>query len=257
MLGDVTGFFTDQAATPKAASASFGMLDVFRYLQLDLVSGGVLIVGGAIFLVGLVSYWRQSSLIPALFFIPPALVYFATILLERPTRPRFFFFVAGFLLLVGVRGVFVIIRFVLDRFGRRWANWERPAKWAAVAALIALLLLDLSRTYGKPKMDYEGALAQVEASRGPSDIVAVAGIGADFVYNNFYGRNWPRLRSADHLASLRRGHDVLVLHTFERPLGDADPALLEAIKTRCAEERGFTGTLQDGDIYVSRCAGRS
>ena len=95
-------------------------------MQLGFVSGGVLLIGGAVFLVGLVSYWRQSPLIPALFFIPPALVYLATVLLDRPSRPRFFFFIAGFLLLVGVRGVFVIIRFVLDRLGQPWTAWERP-----------------------------------------------------------------------------------------------------------------------------------
>jgi hypothetical protein len=216
----------------------------------------VLLIGGAVFLVGLVSYWRQSSLIPALFFIPPSLVYFATVLLERPTRPRFFFFIAGFLLLVGVRGVFVIIRFVLDRLGEQWTDWERPARWVAVTAMIGLLVVDLSRTYGKPKMDYEGALAYVEASRRPSDIVALGGIGTDFVYNSFHDRNWPRLSSADHLASLRRRNDVVVLHTFERALGHGNPSLLDAIRFRCTEERYFAGTLQDGDIHVSRCERR-
>lgn len=253
MLGDVAGFFGAQAATPKPAPSGLGVLDLFRNMQFDPVRGGVLIVVGAVFLVGVVSYWRQSPLIPALFFVPPSLIYLATVLLDRPSRPRFFFFIAGFLLLVGIRGVFVIIRFVLDRLGPRWTAWERPARWAAVAAMTGLLLVDLSRTYGRPKMDYEGALAYVEASRRPDDIVALGGIGADFVFTRFYGRNWPRLTSAEHLASLRRGHDVLVLHTFERPLGQADPRLLHALKTSCIEERDFAGTLQDGDIHVSRC----
>ena len=129
-------------------------------------------------------------------------------------------------------------------------------RWAAVAAMAGLLLVDLSRTYGKPKMDYEGALAYVEASRRPGDIVALGGIGTDFVYTSFHGRNWPRLGSAEHLASLRRRNDVLVLHTFDRALGHGDPALLRALETRCIEERNFAGTLQDGDIHVSRCARR-
>jgi mannosyltransferase len=254
MLGDVAGFFGAQATTPRPKPAGLTVLDLFR--NLDLIRGGVMISGGAVFLVGIVSYWRQSPLIPALFFIPPALVYFAAVLLERPSRPRFFFFIAGFLLLVGVRGVFVIIRFVLGRLGQPWAAGEKPLRWAAVAAMTGLLLLDLTRTYGKPKMDYEGALAYVEVSRRPGDIVALAGIGADFVYTSFYDRNWPRLTSAGHLAQLRRRNDVLVLHTFERPLGQADPTLLDALKTRCAEERSFAGTLQDGEIYVSRCTRR-
>lgn len=256
MLGDVAGFFGGQATTPKPPPAGFDIVDLFRNLQFGLVGGGILIVGGTVCLVGLVSYWRQSSLIPALFFIPPAMVHLATVLLDRPSRPRFFFFIAGFLLLVGVRGVFVIIRFVLDRLGKPWTAWEKPARWAAVAAMTGLLVFDLGRTYGKPKMDYESALTFVDASRRPNDSVALAGIGADFVYTRFYNRNWPRLGSAEHLASLRRSHDVLVVHTFERPLGSVDPALLDAIKTSCTEEREFAGTLQDGDIYVSRCARR-
>jgi len=150
----------------------------------------------------------------------------------------------------------VIIRFVLDRLGPQWAAWERPVRWAAVAAMTGLLLADLGRSYGKPKMDYEGALAYVEASRRPGEIVALGGIGTDFVFTKFYRRNWPRLKGADDLASLRRGNDVLLLHTFEHPLRQADPALLNAIKTDCIEERNFLGTLQDGDIHVSRCARR-
>jgi 4-amino-4-deoxy-L-arabinose transferase-like glycosyltransferase len=254
MLGDVAGFFGAQSSVTAQKPVGLGVLDLFRNLHLDFVRAVVFAIGGTIFIVGLVSYWRQSLLIPALFFIPPALVYSATVLLDRPSRPRFFFFIAGFLLLVGVRGVFVIIHFVLERLGQRWAAWESGARWAAITAMIGLLLVDLSRAYGKPKMDYEGALAYVEASSRPGDIVALGGIGADFVYNNFHDRNWPRLMSADHLASLRRSHDVLVLHTFERPLGQADPRLLEALKTRCTQERDFAGTLQDGDIHVSRCA---
>lgn len=254
MLGDVAGFFGAQATTTRPKPTGLTVLDLFR--NLDFIRASLMISGGAVLLVGAVSYWRQSPLIPALFFIPPALVYFAAVLLERPSRPRFFFFIAGFLLLVGVRGVFVIIRFVLDRLGPRWAAVERPLRWAAVAAMTGLLLIDLSRTYGKPKMDYEGALAYVEASRRPGDIVALAGIGTDFVYTSFHDRDWPRLISAGHLASLRRRNDVLVLHTFERPLSQADPALLETLKTRCTEEREFAGTLQDGEIYVSRCTRR-
>ena len=72
MLGDVAGYFGTQAATPGQAPAGPGLLDLFRNLQLGYVSGGILLIGGGVFLVGFVSYWRQSPLIPALFFIPPA-----------------------------------------------------------------------------------------------------------------------------------------------------------------------------------------
>lgn len=254
MIGDVSGFFGADAAAPKPVAAHGGMFDLFSYLRLDLLSVTMLAVGSGVFLVGLASYWRQSSLIPTLFFIPAALIFFATVLMERPTRPRFFFFAAGFLILVGVRGVFVIIHFALNRAAQPWPSYEKLVRWVTVAALTGLLLFDLSRTYGKPKMDYEGALAYIDASRRPDDMVALAGIGTGLVYRNFYRRDWPQLTSADDLESLRRGHDLLVLRTFERPLSHADPALLEALKSRCTEERNFPGTLLDGDIFVSRCA---
>jgi hypothetical protein len=253
MLGDVAGFFGAQATASKPGPAGPGALDMLRNQQLGVARGSVLVVGGFVFLVGVVSYWRQSPLIPALFFIPPSLVYLATVLLDRPSRPRFFFFIAGFLLLIGVRGVFVVIGFILDRLGPPWTARKKSARWMAVATMTGLLVFDLSRTYGKPKMDYEGALTFVDASRRPDDSVVTAGIGADFVYTRFYHRNWPRLLGAQHLATLRRSQDVLALHTLERPLGSADPDLLHAIKVNCTEERRFAGTLQDGDIHVSRC----
>jgi hypothetical protein len=105
-------------------------------------------------------------------------------------------------------------------------------------------------------MDYEGALAFVEASRRPGDIIALGERGVDDVYTLYYARDWPRLLNAGHLAQLRRGQDVLVLHTFERYFGHRDPALLATIKTSCTEERNFIGTLNDGGIHVSRCTRR-
>jgi mannosyltransferase len=253
MLGDVASFFGDSGTKAYGSSAGWAILEIFRSLRFGFNAGAVLVVGGAVFLVGLASYWRQSPFTLFLFFLPPALVYFTSVGLGRPTFPRFFFFIAGFLLLVGVRGVFAVIRFTLARLGGRWMQWERSISWTAVGAMTALLLFDLSRSYLKPKMDYTGALAYVDASRRPGDIVALGDQGTDYVYSHYYIRDWPRLMNADHLVRLRRDHDVLVLHTFERFFRRANPALFAAIKTRCTEERNFIGTLNDGDIHVSRC----
>lgn len=252
MIGDVATFFGDPDTTPKAATAGWAIIELFRNLQFGQGSV-ILLAGGAIFLIGVASYWRQSPLTVALFFLPAAMVYFTAVALDRPTFPRFFFFIAGFLLLVGVRGVFTIDSFVLRKLGPRIAALEKPVQWAAVAAMTAVLLLDLSRTYLKPKMDYDGALAFVEANREAGDVVALGENGVNYTYTEYYGRKWPLLTGADHLAALRKGHDVVVLHTFERYLQVKDPALLDAIKTTCVEEKKFGGTLYDGDIRVSRC----
>lgn len=253
MLRDIAGFFHAEATAAKAGTTNSGFLHMLAGMRLSLALGSFVIAVGAVFLIGLASYARQSLVIPALFFIPPALIYFTTVLLERPTRPRFFFFIAGFLLLVGMRGVFVTIHFILDRLGQPWWSYERSARWTAVAAMAGLLIFDLSRTYGKPKMDYEGALAYVDASPHSEDAVALAGVGTEFVYREFYHRNWPELTSADQLATLRGSRDVLVLHTLDRALGQSNPVLLQTLQSSCREERNFAGTLQDGDIHISRC----
>jgi 4-amino-4-deoxy-L-arabinose transferase-like glycosyltransferase len=165
MLGDVAGFFTAQATAPKPASGGFGMLDVFRYLQIDLVSGSVLIVGGA-----RLPRWPRK-LLASVTTHPGAILHAASDGLFRhgPARQAhatpLHFLRCRLLLLVGVRGVFVIIGFVLDRLGRAMREWERPARWAALTAMIALLVLDLSRTYGKPKMTMR---AHLPMSRRPA-----------------------------------------------------------------------------------------
>jgi len=252
MLGDVAAFFGDSGTKAGyGASAGWAILELFRNLQLGFNSAAILAVGGAIFLVGLVSYWRQSPLIVSLFFLPPALVYLTSVLLDRPTFPRFFFFVAGFLLLVGVRGVFTIIHFALTRLGRM--RWEKAVRWAAVVAMTLVLTFDLSRSYLKPKMDYQGALAYVDATHRPGDVIALGEQGAGYVYTQYYGRNWLRLMKPTDLARLRSGHDVVVLRTFDRFFRSSNPALFDALKTGCTDERTFKGTLGEGDIHVSRC----
>ncbi len=254
MLGDIATFFQDTSEGHKAASPVWAIIELLRNLSLGAQGAGILIVGGAIFLVGLVSYWRQAPLIPLLFFLPPLVVYLTAVLLDRPTFPRFFFFVAGFLLLVGIRGVFEINRFALARLGSGWLAWEKPVQWAAVAAMAGVLVLDLSRTYGRPKMDYAGALAYVERQQHPGDRVAAAGIGADYVYNIYHRRGWASVNSLAELTALRRQTDVIVVRTFERSMASGNAALLASIRGSCTLLYIAEGTLADGDLFVSRCA---
>ena len=97
------------AASPGARVATTGwaILETLRGLQLGYATSGAIVLGGALFLVGSWSYLRQSPLVLALFFVPGAVLLAATILLQRPTFPRFFFFLAGFALLIIVRGIVV------------------------------------------------------------------------------------------------------------------------------------------------------
>ena len=256
MLGDVAGFFGAQATTPKPPPAGFDILDLFRNLQFGLVSGARLdrrrhrLPSRPRQLLASVAAHPGSVLHPA-GHGPPR---------HRPARQA-----------VATALLFLHRRLPPPRRRSRRLRHHPVRTGSAGAAMgdvgepfaVGGRRGDDRAARGRSEPDLRQAENGLRRCAGlcrciapANDTVALAGIGADFVYTRFYNRNWPRLTGAGHLASLRRSHDVLVVHTFERPLGSADPALLDAIKTSCTEEREFAGTLQDGDIYVSRCARR-
>ncbi len=267
MLGDLHAFFTVKGAHgPKAATAGWALVELVRGLQVGSNLGGgvmilALLLGGAAFVAGLWSYARQKPALLgptalALFLLPGAVVYLTSLAMHRPTFPRFFFFLAGFALLIAVRGVMVLIDLFFRLTAGRLQALRPALAGLAVICMVVVAASDLPRTYGKPKMDYLGAMAFVESSARPGEGVIAAGEGTGFPYNRFYGRAWPQIESAAELDTLRRGRPaVWVLYTFKRYLKVGQPDLLRSIETSCEAPRKFPGTLADGDIWVARCKG--
>ena len=114
LLSDVHAFFERRSETTNVATAGWAILETLKGLQLAYMGAG-LFAGALVFAVGCWSYLRQSPTVLALFFAPPLVVLATTVLLQHPIRPRFFFFAAGFALLVIMRGA------------RRDRELDRPA----------------------------------------------------------------------------------------------------------------------------------
>jgi mannosyltransferase len=260
LLGDVHSFFVEKANGPKAATAGWALVELVRGLQSGSSLGGVmvlaLLLGAAAFLAGIWSYLRQSPLVLGLFLVPGAVVYLVSLMLDRPTFPRFFFFVVGFALLIAMRGVMVIIDVTLKLARGRLAPLRPALSGLAVVCMVVVAGSALPRSYGKPKQDFVGAMRWVEAAAAPDEPIIAAGNGTGMPYTLFYRRPWPEIRSAKELDDLRRGRRaVWVLYTFRRYIRNGQPDLLDSIEATCEPPREFPGTLADGDILVRRCKG--
>ena len=254
LLGDVQAFFGDTSQGVKAASPLWALAELARGLQVGYATGAVVAVAAAVFLVGCWSYLRQSPTILALFLAPGILVFATSALMQRPTFPRFFFFMAGFILLIVVRGALTITEFIRARLGG-FGEVLRPwAPLAAVASMVLASVVILPRNYGGPKQDFAGALRYIDARAGPTDLVTTAGGGTTYVYGAYYGRPWKRLTGAPELKAARAAHpNVWVVRTFERYVRKDEGPLFAALETTCDPAVTFPGTLADGDVFVSRC----
>lgn len=254
LLGDMQAFFGDTSQGVKAASPAWALQELVRGLQVGYATGGVVLVVAAVFVVGCWSYLRQSPTILALFVGPGLFVFAVSALMQRPTFPRFFFFMAGFALLIAVRGALTITEFIRGRLGG-FGEAVRP--WApilAVGAMAAVSAMILPRNYGGPKQDYAGALRYIEAHRAPGDAVVTVGGGATYAYVKYYNRPWRRLTDAADLASERQAHPaVWVVRTFDRYVMKDERPLFDVLQASCEPQIEFAGTLADGDVDVSRC----
>ncbi len=218
--------------------------------------GWGVIFAGILFLSGSWSYFRQSPTILTLFLLPAPITLAAAIILERPIRPRFFFFLMGFGLLIAVRGAMAIGGWIASHRRSSFLGRSRHVllPQLLIAGMMVLSVLALPNTYRYPKQDFEQALRFVEETRKDDEAVVVVGEGAAFPYQLYYLRSWPRIDSVEQLKAARAtGDAVWLLYTFQSYIESSQPALMDAILSGCSPARTFTGTLAGGSIEVYRC----
>ncbi len=257
LLLDLQKFFG--AASPagaRVATTGWAILETLRGLQLGYATSGAIALGAALLLVGSWSYLRRNPIVLALFVVPGAVLLAATILLQRPTFPRFFFFLAGFALLITVRGIVVAAAWIARRLpsGALSARLRPLVPAASIAAAAVVSLLALPSGYRYPKQDYEGALKFLAANASAKDVVVLAGIGVTTPFQKYYGKAWPRLASADQLTAARQQrNDVWLAYTFRQYIEALEPGLMREVLTHCPTVKTFPGTLAGGSIVVTKC----
>lgn len=208
------------------------------------VPGGLVAVAGAaaIGLAGLASYWRRSPAVVAIMIVPALLTAVAMFAAEHNLWPRFFFFCAGFAVLIAVRGVFAVVERVAPARAPLLAT-------AALALLVAGSAVTLPRAY-RPKQDYLSARDFIERERASGDAVVTVDL-TRFPYERYLATGWLTAGSADELEAIERRHGrTWVVYTFPARLSATEPALWSRLQHSYRTAATFPGTVGGGAVIV-------
>jgi len=198
----------------------------------------VVLVGGS----GLVSFWRRDRRLTLLMILPGIITAAVVLATGHNLWPRFFFFSAGFAVLIAVRGGFAVAERLLPRGGRLLAQVGAAAAIAASGFLVP-------RAWG-PKQDFGGAAAHVERARSADDAVVTVDL-TDYPYRRYFGRRWPTVTSLDSLETVERQHPrTWLLYTFPIRLAAVQPGIWERLAQAYDTSAVFPGTVGGGAVVV-------
>lgn len=198
---------------------------------------GVLVLGG-----GLVSWWRRSPAVAAMLVVPVLVTAGLLFVVAHNLWPRFFFFAAGFAMMIAVRGVFVAVRAVLP-------GANAVPGTAALTLVILGSLLGVHRAWG-PKQDYEGAARYVTSVAGQNDAVVAVDLTA-YPYARYYGTAWPSVDNLQTLEEIERRHrKTWLLYTFPIRLSAVHPDIWDRLQSRYDTAAVFPGTVGGGAVVV-------
>jgi 4-amino-4-deoxy-L-arabinose transferase-like glycosyltransferase len=232
-------------------SPAWTVLEMLRGLAGANLGGIVAFAGLFVLGVGVVSYAREEPVVVQLLFLPAALGGLLTMALGHPLWPRFFFFAAGFAVLVVVRATTVL--------GRRAASLLRSSPRIGDALGTALVVLgilltspSLRHVYG-PKQDFDGAFAYVQRHSAPGDVVVTVGIATD-AFRKLHGVDWPAVEKPADVDAVRADAPrTWLVYTLPLHVESVYPELMAKVRTEFTVEARFQGTLGGGTIFV--CSG--
>ncbi|MBL8962384.1 MAG: glycosyltransferase family 39 protein [Gemmatimonadetes bacterium] len=258
MAARVVNFFLHkESALAGISSPAWAAAEAVRVLLVGLSGGsavlatvGLVILGvaGVVGLSGAADYLRREPRVAALLLLPAVTMLGGALASRGTMYPRFFFLLAGFALLVGVRGVVRSSELVGRVLGR-----PRLGPTLATAVLVlgaAGSAATLPRNWRLPKQDYEGALRFVEGEAARSGgTIATADMTTE-IYGRYFGRSWHDVRDVATLVQLRKSGPVWFVYTFPRYLARYDASLAAWVERECRAARAFVGTVGGGEVMV-------
>ncbi|MGD8277929.1 MAG: glycosyltransferase family 39 protein [Gemmatimonadota bacterium] len=234
--------------------------EALRVLRTGLGAGPTVLAAGVLLALGTVSWLRRSPVVLALFVAPGLLTLGGALLARGTMYPRFFFYLAGFAVLLAVRGLTLAGAAVARVLVRRDPGARRRLTVRIAAGLtalgVAVSLSSLRYNYRFPKQDFGGALAYLQSSRAADEPVVLVG-ATDYAYQDWYREPWPVVEDVAQLdAAAGDAAHYWLLYTFPRYIELETPELMARIREDCGERRVFDGTVGDGDVVVCRMKGR-
>jgi hypothetical protein len=246
MLGQLVAALT--TANPLGAETAWKspvwmLLETARGLAAGLPGGLVtLVLVIVVMAAGVTSFLRRSPVLLALMLGPGLVTAAAILLLRHNLWPRFFFFSAGFAVLIALRGGFVLAGLRFRGRGEAFAT-----AGAVLAALAGAVLLPRA---WKPKQDFEAAARMVELSRGPDDAVVTVDLTV-MPYREWLGKDWEVVTETGGLTAIERAHRrTWLLYTFPVRLQVVQPGIWQRLSDRYRRAGEFPGTLGGGAVVV-------
>ena len=248
MLGQVIATLTGpnpQGAETQWKSPQWLLLESLQGLARGLPGGWVsVVVAGLVFGAGLVSFWKQRPLLLGLFLLPGALTAATILVMTQNLWPRFFFFSAGFAVLIAMRGGFALAGLALG-------GGERGVRVATGGAILAILgsALTVPRAW-RPKQDFPGAEAFIDRSSTAADAVVTVDL-TEYPYLRWRRRAWAAVDGVPALEAIERSHArTWVLYTFPIRLAAVQPAIWNRLATRYDTAAVYPGTVGGGAVVV-------
>ena len=217
--------------------------ETVRGLARGIPGGWVVLPLGLIgALAGLAGLARRSGAAIALMMGPPVLTALVVVGMGHNLWPRFFFFTAGFAVIIAVHGAFTLLGWLAGRRG--------PALATAILVLgVAGSALTVPAAWG-PKQDYEGAARFVTARRTADDAIVTVDL-TSYPYQALYRERWTAVASLDQLEAVEKTHQrTWVVYTFPVSLAATQPGIWERLQTRYDTAAVYPGTVGGGTIVV-------
>jgi 4-amino-4-deoxy-L-arabinose transferase-like glycosyltransferase len=250
VLGDIRGAMgrTLTGVAEMWTSPLWTIRELFDGLRIGFSQGAIVLAALAVFVVGVVDYFRTRRIVIELLLFGPVIGAVVTISLGHPLWPRFFFFAFGFVALVVMRGIVSSVR-IAGKLLKLPERWTRRLGIAAGVVLVLISAISIPFAYG-PKQDFRGAQAYVEAHRKPGDQVVTVNLTV-VPYSQYYPTDWIAIDSLGALAQVRnQSQRTWLVYTFPEVLEATFPDIMAAVGNDFTLQDQFGGTLAGGTIYI-------
>ena len=227
--------------------------EMIRGLHLDAGVWLTVPVALAIVGAGCVSYLSRQVAVPLLLVFPAALLSAVMISMGHPLWPRFFVFLAGFGVLVVVRGIRDISERLCGVLG--WTRSTGVRFGARVTVCLAIASAFLAPSAYGPKQDFAHAKEIVAKARQPGEDVVTVGL-ARLVYPPYYAPDWRVAETVDEVRSIRdKSSRLWLVYTFPVHMESDYPEILKLVQEEFEPMGRFDGSLAGGGVFVYRSHG--
>lgn len=257
MIGDVINFFlkdasiTTNSTSTTVANPAWALTAAISELSIAL--GGIvpLIVVTLLLITGGINLLVHRPFLTFLVILPVPVIVVATLLLDRPIFPRFFFFLSGFLVLTAINGLWLVSHYLAKTIRR--PKLGSVGFGTIVLASCLYMVTELPRIYQIPKQDYEAAAEKINilAVEGNTYVI---GITAELPFNQYLGLTLQPIQTVVDLQHVQSTEETFFLaYTFEKYIKIDLPDIWQTIHKICTEKTRFASSVGGGELIIMQC----